>query len=140
MFWAAGYRADQVNCSLGAAGGYMTGLATKMMTGARSRVSINLAVPSSINRVVRSGRGMAATRSAIASRMAPAMRPFGSGSSTTTMKSHPWLLPGLGARVAAHSTFCTSSSGTGSGFRWRMARHVPMASKTSMVGRLTVTN
>ena len=87
-----------------------------MTTGAVPNVSINAAVPSSISLIVLSGRAIAATRSAITARIAVAIRAFLSTSSTT-MKSQPWLFPGLGARVAAHITRSISSEGTGSGFR-----------------------
>ena len=42
--------------------------------------------------------------------------------SWTTINAHGWLLPPLGAFVAASMTFRSVSSGTGSGLKLRMAR------------------
>ena len=49
--------------------------------------------------------------------------------SRTTTKRHGCRLAPLGARVPAHKSFCTYSSGTGSGFSRRIARCVPITSK-----------
>ncbi len=59
------------------------------------------------------------------------MRAFLAGSVSTT-KCQAWLLPGFEARVAAKISSRTSSSGTGSRFRNRIARQVAIASSTSI--------
>src|ERR1043165_8953352 len=46
------------------------------------------------------------------------------------MKNHGWRLPPLGANVPASHTLRTSSGGTGSGFRRRIARVVRMPSSS----------
>src|SRR5262245_51885908 len=51
-----------------------------------------------------------------------------------TRNRQRWVLPPLGAQVPACRIFRISSSGTGSGFRRRMARMVCMVSKRSGIG------
>ena len=58
------------------------------------------------------------------------MRAFVARSWTTT-KSQPWEFPGLDARVAAKITRSISSRGIASGFRYRIARVVSIASIAS---------
>ena len=61
------------------------------------------------------------------------MRRFASGSVMTTKAQGCWLPP-LGARTAASRTWPTSSDGTGSALKRRMARCVCMASNRSKEG------
>ncbi len=104
---------------------------TTMITGTWAKVAARFLAPTSVRRSVSfPGSGIASTRFTKPASASP--RRARCSASRTTTKSQPWVLLPLEARVAAHSTLSTSSSGTGSVWKNRIARAVPIASKTSI--------